>query len=47
MQYFAEEILPVLRREGGGSPETRESEVDLGVGADGHGGARSAAPAAR
>ncbi|MDR0359787.1 MAG: LLM class flavin-dependent oxidoreductase [bacterium] len=47
MQYFAEEILPVLRREGGGSPETRESEVDLEVGADGHGGARSAAPAAR
>jgi hypothetical protein len=47
MQYFAEEILPVLRREGGGSPELRESQVDLEVGADGRGGARSAASATR
>lgn len=31
MQYFAEEILPVLRRECGGSPESVESTLDLEV----------------
>ncbi|MGH9055510.1 MAG: LLM class flavin-dependent oxidoreductase [Acidimicrobiales bacterium] len=31
MQYFAEEIMPVLRREGGGSPGLPESVSDLDV----------------
>jgi hypothetical protein len=31
MQYFAEEIMPVLRRECGGSPELPTSIVDLDV----------------
>lgn len=31
MQYFAEEIMPVLRRECGGSPELPASAVDLDV----------------
>jgi alkanesulfonate monooxygenase SsuD/methylene tetrahydromethanopterin reductase-like flavin-dependent oxidoreductase (luciferase family) len=31
MQFFAEEIMPVLRRECGGSPELPESSVDLEV----------------
>jgi alkanesulfonate monooxygenase SsuD/methylene tetrahydromethanopterin reductase-like flavin-dependent oxidoreductase (luciferase family) len=31
MQYFSEEILPVLRRECGGSPELPESTADLGL----------------
>ncbi|CQD23910.1 F420-dependent methylene-tetrahydromethanopterin reductase [Mycobacterium lentiflavum] len=33
MQYFAEEIMPVLRKECGGSPQRQESSVDLDVGA--------------
>ena len=36
MQFFAEEIMPVLRRECGGSPELQVSPFDFDVSSNGH-----------